>query len=108
MWNYDLTSAPRGKDITVTETVKGEKRERQEFQHEWVWIADAEGRVVRTRWLPPTRFSKFGRWDGYNVDTKIILAWAPYIVPEHPGNSVIVHRHSEINLPIIEDVGSGA
>lgn len=29
-------------------------------------------------------------------------------VPEHPGNSVIVHRHTEINLPIIEDVGSGA
>ncbi|MDR6818468.1 hypothetical protein J2X76_003645 [Neorhizobium sp. 2083] len=106
-WNHDIACAPRGKEVTVTRTVKGEPVEYKEHHIAPVWLATADGNVHRSYWIPATK-SSAGRWSGFNPTSPEPIAWQHFVVPEHPGNSVIVHRHTEINLPIIEDVGSGA
>lgn len=86
-WSFDMTAAPRGRQILVR-TTKGE--------------------TVLTSWLQPNRFTPSGRFDGFPENAKTLLAWC-----EVPAFSDIrsdmgldlVTKHSEINVPIIEDVG---
>ncbi|WP_105430192.1 hypothetical protein [Neorhizobium sp. T6_25] len=81
-WNHDITSAPRDQRL---------------------WMASECGKVIPTTWD-----KKREQWAGFATNGKPPIAWQPYVVPEHPGNAVIVHRHTEINLPIVDDCGSGA
>jgi hypothetical protein len=114
-WSFDITTAPLGEWIHSTETreVKGKEPilvETKEYAHEWVWLWTKCGKKVRTRWLPPSRFSKDGRWDGLATG-EVPLAWHPYIVPADPVfptgeravEPLIVHRHE-----FLDDCGSGA
>ncbi|CAN7393593.1 hypothetical protein [Neorhizobium sp. LjRoot104] len=105
-WNFDIASAPRGRGVTTTVTVDGKDRTKREHHVDPVWLATASGKVHRSYWVPQTR-SMRGHWSGFNPDSVEPIAWQHFVVPEHPGNSVIVHRHTEINLPIIEDAGGG-
>ncbi|WP_105436384.1 hypothetical protein [Neorhizobium tomejilense] len=82
-WNHDITSAPRDRKL---------------------WLASECGAVVG----PTTWDKKREQWAGFATRGKPPLAWQLYIVPEHPGASVIVHRHTEINLPIVHECGGGA
>lgn len=80
-WNLDFSSAPHDRKI---------------------WIATKCGKVSATSWV-----EKRGQWAGL-ADKEVPRAWQPYIVPKHPDAGVIVHHHENINLPIVEDAGSGA
>lgn len=80
-WNFDFTSAPRDRKV---------------------WIATKCGKVIDVSWS-----AKRNQWAGL-ADSEKPRAWQPYIVPTHPDAGVIVHRHENINLPIVDDVGSGA
>lgn len=103
-WSFDIASAPRGKNITVTETDKdGKIREREEFRHDQVWLWTKCGRKTVSRWLPPNRFNNRGRWDGL-ATTEEPVAWHPYFVPADP---VFRSEPHGDHLPILEDAGSG-
>lgn len=117
-WNFDLTTIPRGRTEERTRTVKTKdgltESPYEVYVPEPIWVETIGGSVVRSHFCPPTRTSPNGWWNGVGPESNI-LCWQPYIVPEPSrrtpradAGSNIVTRHSEINLPIIEDVGSGA
>lgn len=89
-WVFDMTAAPTDAPV---------------------WLASQCGKVIKSQWLEKTKFSP-ARWSGL-ASQESPIAWQPYIVPAHPGTRSdlgldIVTKHSEINVPIIDDVGCGA
>lgn len=86
-WNHDMSSAPLGKDVTVTRqvTIDGKTQDRQFREHHVapVWLAAADGKVHRSYWIPEMKTSK-GRWSGF-AEGEQPIAWQHFIVPEHPG-----------------------
>lgn len=112
-WSFDISAAPRGEWITSTETRKGkdgktELVESKEYRHEWVWLFTKCMKKVRTRWLPPSRFSSAGRWDGL-AHGEAPIAWHPYIVPDDPvmPGSAAVAAVNDDYVPFLSDCGSG-
>ena len=106
-WNFDITSAPRGKEVITKITVDGKERMKREHHVDPVWLALESGEVIRSYWIPESKTTGQARWSGMNPGGEP-MAWQPFIVPEHPGSSVIIHRHTEINLTPFENAGSGA
>ncbi|NOV17860.1 hypothetical protein E5S70_17555 [Ensifer adhaerens] len=109
-----MASAPRGKTVTVQRRVNGETREFEQFVSDPILVVHPNGAVAQSYWIPPRHtlsgaLLEGNRWSGFNLG-KEPIAWAPWpeYKPEHPGADVIVHKHTEINLPILEDCGSGA
>jgi hypothetical protein len=95
-WNFDISSAPRGKTVTIIEADKdGKIRERQEFRHDHVILASKCGRVMRSYWIPDE-----SRWCMFKKGEEPV-AWMHW--PDHPGVKP-VHQHDN-HLPIIDDVG---
>ncbi|MGV2099022.1 hypothetical protein [Rhizobium sp. 21-4511-3d] len=86
-WNFDMTAAPLGKEVTVTRqvTVDGEKQDRQFKEHHVapVWLATADGKVHRSYWIPAMKTSA-GRWAGFSENSDQPIAWMPFEVPAHP------------------------
>jgi hypothetical protein len=82
----DLTTAPRGKTVTVTRTIGGKQREFEEFRSEYILAVHPDGMVSQSYWIPP-RYTQSGkllegnRWSGFNVGSEPI-AWAPWPVYE--------------------------
>ncbi|MDO9417001.1 hypothetical protein [Pararhizobium sp.] len=108
-WNHDMTAVPLGRMETVTKTIKGTEHQISEYHVAPVWLACADGSVCRSYWIPAVG-KRNGRWSGWAEKSLPPIAWQPYVVPVHPseladGGAGIVTRHSEINLPIIDDVG---
>lgn len=87
-WNFDMASAPLGKEVSVTRqvTVDGQKQDRQFREHHVapVWLATVDGKVHRSYWIPPIKGAA-GRWAGFNENSKEMVAWMPFEVPAHPG-----------------------
>lgn len=87
-WNHDMSTAPLGKEVTVTRkvTVDGQKLDKDYIEHHVapVWLATSDGKVQRSYWIPALRGAK-GRWAGFNEDSKLPIAWQDFIVPAHPG-----------------------
>lgn len=69
-WNFDLTTAPRG------------KQEGRSFTADWLWLATSAGEVIRSHWIPE-RGRDGGRWLGLNKGSEPV-AWIPFEKPEHP------------------------
>lgn len=105
-WNFDIAAAPRGRNITVKRTVKGEDKEFVEFVPDIIWLAtNAEnGQVVRSYWIPKTNHSP-ARWAGLATGEQP-LAWHEFFVPVHPKAAPAVVKESEHF--IIDDCGGGA
>lgn len=82
-WNHDMSTAPLGKEVTVTRIVKGEERQFREHHIAPVWLATADGKVHRSYWIPAMKTSK-GRWAGF-AEGEQPIAWQHFIVPVHPG-----------------------
>jgi hypothetical protein len=76
-WNFDIAGAPR--DCAVILETKC-------------------GKVSKTYWI-----EKEGRWAGF-VKGEQPIAWQPWPTPSRRSPEL---GHQSINLPIIEDVGSG-
>ena len=84
MWNRNIDAAPRGKTVTITETDKdGKLKDREEFRHESVWLWTSCGKKMQSRWLPPSRFTPKGRWEGL-ATTEQPVAWHPFFTPADP------------------------
>jgi hypothetical protein len=87
----DLTTAPRGKTVTVTRTIGGKQREFEEFRSEYILAVHPDGMVSQSYWIPP-RYTQSGkllegnRWSGFNVGSAPI-AWAPWPVFEFPSDA---------------------
>ena len=82
IWNFDISSAPRGRHETRVRTVKAEKQEYDVFIPERVLIAHPrDGLVYASYWIEPNKFCTKGRWAGWREGDEP-LAWQPY--PEHP------------------------
>lgn len=81
-WSTDISTAPRGKTVTVTRTIKGEQREIEEQRREYILAVQSDNTVVMTCWIPP-RYTQSGkllegnRWSGFNLGSEPI-AWAPW------------------------------
>lgn len=83
-WNFDIGAAPRGRNITVKRTVKGEDKEFVEFVPEHVWLASACGKVIKSAWVPANKFHN-GYWPGFAQNgVTPPIAWQPFVVPSHP------------------------
>lgn len=81
-WNHDMTAAPRGEEKTTTITVDGKDRTKREYHVAPVWLAWADGKVVRSYWVPETKGGP-ARWSGCQP-TEAPIAWQHFVVPEHP------------------------
>ncbi|RVQ10031.1 hypothetical protein [Sinorhizobium meliloti] len=80
-WNFDISAAPRGRTITVTETDKdGKLRERQEFRHDHVILASKCGKVSRSYWIPDEQ-----RWCMFSKNEEP-KAWQHW--PEWPEDAI--------------------
>jgi hypothetical protein len=93
-WSFDLSAIPRDRNKPI-------------------WVETHKGEVIRTYYVAPTKTSPKGYWPGVG-DESCIKCWQLFVKPEPSGISMrsdagldIVHRHSEINTPMLEDVGSG-
>lgn len=84
-WNFDITSAPRGKEITTTITVDGKDRTKREYHVDPVWLATADGKVHRSYWLPATK-NTAARWSGFTEKSAPPVAWQHFVVPVHPSH----------------------
>lgn len=109
-WQFDMTAAPLGEMVTVTETYQGrdgdpKERQREEHRHERVWLWTKCGKKLLSKWLPPSKFTPKGRWDGL-ATTEIPVAWHRFDIPADPVLTPAA-AHQEINL-ILDDCGSGA
>lgn len=86
-WSLDIRTAPLGEWVVTTETrLKDDKKievETQDYRHERVWLWTKCGKKILSRWLPPTRFSQKGRWDGL-ASSEQPIAWHPYFIPADP------------------------
>lgn len=81
-WNFDMTSAPRGRHVTQTRIIKGEPQQYDVFIMERVLLAHpTDGKVYATYWIEPNKFTPNGRWSGWCEGVEP-LAWMPY--PIHP------------------------
>lgn len=121
-WQFDMTAAPLGETVAVTETYQGKERTRQEHRHERVWLWTKCGKKLLSKWLPPSKFTPKGRWDGL-ATTEVPVAWHRFDIPADPvmacGISVFVDEtmppnelrvigaHETISITI-DDCGSGA
>lgn len=81
-WRTDFHNAPRGHTETRTLEVKGKTVSEEVFVPEWLWLASKCGKVVRSRWIPATKYGQ-GRWE-FLATTEQPIAWREYIVPEFP------------------------
>jgi hypothetical protein len=89
-WNLDIPSIPRDRRILI-ETRKGE--------------------VMISVFNKPTKGTPAGWFSGVGP-VECIVAWqelpaASGGMPRADGGLDIVHKHTEINTPILEDVGGG-
>ena len=86
IWNHDIAAAPRGQQVTVTRKVRtAEGYAERDFTEHHVaplWLARADGKVVRSYWVPETKQSA-GRWAGFAENEQPVV-WQPFIVPDHP------------------------
>lgn len=98
MWNDDMSTAPLGKEVTVTRqvTVDGKKQDRKFREHHVapVWLATSDGKVQRS-YLIPTLKGVPGRWAGFNEGSALPIAWQEFVTPKHP-NAV-----SDLGLNIV-------
>lgn len=93
-WNFDMTSAPRGRHVTQTRIIKGEPQQYDVFIMERVLLAHpTDGKVYATYWIEPNKFTPNGRWSGWCEGVEP-LAWMPY--PVHP----FLAKASDDNDPI--------
>jgi hypothetical protein len=88
MWNHDMTTAPRGRTVTVmrnTKTKDGVIRVPvQEFEPEHVWLASSCGKVIRSYWIPANK-NHDGYWPGFaQKGGTQPIAWQPFVTPVHP------------------------
>jgi hypothetical protein len=81
-WNFDMASAPRGRQITVKRTVRGEEKETLEFVPDIIWIACKGGEVIRSYWISESKHSA-ARWAGAATGEEP-LAWHEFFKPAHP------------------------
>ncbi|MBB3521084.1 hypothetical protein [Rhizobium sp. BK456] len=85
-WNHDISAAPRGQQVTVTRKVRTAEgsvdRDFTEHHVAPVWLARADGKVVRSYWVPATKQST-GRWAGF-AENEQPVAWQVFVTPEHP------------------------
>ncbi|PDT47307.1 hypothetical protein CO661_14085 [Sinorhizobium fredii] len=80
-WNFDISEAPRGRMITVTEADRnGVLKERQEFRHDHVILASKCGKVTRSYWIPDEN-----RWCMFSKHEEP-KAWQRW--PEWPENAI--------------------
>lgn len=108
-WNFDMSSAPRGRHVTQTRIIKGEPQQFDVFIMERVLLAHpTDGKVYATYWIEPNKFTPNGRWSGWSEGVEP-LAWMPY--PVHPFAAA---SQGEAAVPSTENVnprdsgGSGA
>lgn len=109
-WNFDLTNIPRGR---TEERINAKGKPYHVFIMQTVWLASRDGKVYMTHWIPKdAKEPSVGSWAGWREGEEPI-AWQLFIKPEYPSGVRsdagldIVHRHSEINVPVLEDVGGG-
>lgn len=79
-WNFDISQAPRGRDVTtVVDTPKGQRMVTR-FVPQRVILATKCGKVVLTQYVPGDE----GRWLmlGKGEEPVAWLAW-----PEHPNSA---------------------
>lgn len=117
-FSHDITTAPRGKTITVTRKVKTANglvdRQFEEFRREDILAVHKSGNVDRSYWIPPKYTASGaildgGRWSGFNLGENPI-AWAPWPVYE-AAQTEAVARLDSINhqfMAALDGVGSGA
>lgn len=104
-WQFDMSTAPLGEMVTITETYQGDKqRQREEHRHERVWLWTKCGKKLLSKWLPPSKFTPKGRWDGL-ATTESPVAWHRFDIPADP---VIAGANNNHDLGfVIHDCGSG-
>lgn len=115
-WQFDLTTIPRGRAEERMRTVKTKdgpiESPYEVYIPETIWVETIGGNVVRSHFCQPTKTSPNGWWNGVGPESNI-LCWQPFIRPEPSrktradSGSDIVTRHSEINIPFIDDCGGG-
>lgn len=101
MWNFDVTTIPRGR----TETRINEKgKPYRVYIMQSVWLANKDGKVYHTHWVPKdAKEPSIGSWAGWS-ESEEPIAWQNFHKPEHPGS---VRAPVDPNLiPILDDVGS--
>jgi len=85
-WSFDISSAPRGHNITVMRTARSKdgvtRVPVKEFEPDHVWLATICGKVIKSYWIPETDKNE-GRWAGFATKEQP-KAWQPFIVPVHP------------------------
>lgn len=85
-WNHDISAAPRGHQVTVTRKVRTADgyadRDFTEHHVAPLWLARADGKVVRSYWIPAMKQSA-GRRAGFAEDERPV-AWQHFVTPEHP------------------------
>lgn len=83
-WNYNIDEAPKGEYVErVTTTKDGKQKTHREYESPFIWTASNCGKVIKSRWFPPNRYTKTGRWDGYS-EGKPPIAWMEYFIPDYP------------------------
>jgi len=103
-WSFEISTAPKGRNITVMRTARSKdgvtRFPVEEFEPDHVWLATKCGKVLKSYWIPETAKNE-GRWAGLGTKEQPV-AWQLYVVPAHP-NSVsdlglnIVTKHTEIS-----------
>lgn len=76
-WNFDISQAPRGRNETRSQTVRGKTREYSVFVPDRLLVCAEDRKVYATYWLEPTRFCPSGRWAGWSEGQKAV-AWMPF------------------------------
>lgn len=85
-WNFDISEAPRG-NMVKTEQMRLRSDRKveyvtEEFVPDWLWIATACGKVLKTHWKPKDKFGG-DRFIGLNKGEQPV-AWQHFVVPVHP------------------------
>ena len=78
-WNFDVTQAPRGRDVTKTKTIGGKEVEYTVFERDPIFVATKCGKVTTSYWIP-----KESRWCML-AEGEEPVAWLPW--PEYPSRS---------------------
>lgn len=83
-WNYNIDDAPKGEYVErVTTTKDGKEKAYREYDAPTIWTASRCGKVIKSRWIAPNRYTKTGRWDGYS-EGESPVAWMEYYIPDYP------------------------